>query len=154
MVKEYKVIGIGCLGLFILFIGFIVYSFLKIDDYCNDEFFDFLHLEDVRIEILKCSEGDFVNPSTILVVRIAGNNEAVKHFLRSNGFSFEEKPLWIDGKLESWERKEFAKQYEPYNKVISKHDSLYHYSNDTIRLSMIYADNLLFVNHGASWFQN
>ncbi|HLU94039.1 MAG TPA: hypothetical protein VKZ54_07940 [Membranihabitans sp.] len=125
-----------------------------VQNYCRDDFLNFLYLEGVTIEIIKCSEGDFVNPSTILVVRITGNNESVEHFLRSNGFSFKEKPLWIDGKLESWESKEFTKQYEPYSKVISKHDSLYHYSNDTIRLSMIYADNLLFVNHGASWFQN
>ena len=154
MHKEYKIAGLGCLGILIVALGVVVYSFIKVDDYCNSKFFDFLVLEGIQIEILKCSDGDILNPRTILVANISGNNESEKHFLRSNGFSFEEKPLWIDGKLESWEREDLELQYDPYSNVIDKHDFVYVYTNDAIRLSMIYADNLLFVNHGASWFQN
>lgn len=144
--QNIKIVGMGCSGLFIICIGFIVYCFLKIDDYCNDEFFDFLHREDVRIEILKCSE--FSNPlipKTVKVASVTGEFIQINQFLSKNGFY----------QTEDYKGRLGYDVFKPYSDSIKKSHIKYFYDNDKMGLYMLYSNHYLFIVYpGSTSFQD
>ena len=131
---------------------FIIHSCVQ--NYCKDSFLNFLCGDGITIEIIKCSEGNFVSPRTILVASISGDSTHIAHFLQCNKFSVTDSLWFLDGKTESWEREEFENQYKPYSHEIGKSQNNYFYTNDSIGVSMIYVNHFLFIKHSAAWFQN
>ena len=146
MRKQYKTIVLGCLSILIVALGVMVYSFIKVDDYCKSKFFDFLVLEGIQIEILKCSEysNPFI-PRTVKVARVDGDSSQINNFLSVNGFYQTDE---YRGMLESG-------LFAPYSEKIKENDVKFFYRNFDTGLYMLYSRHLLFVNHaGATTFQN
>ena len=145
MKSKYKFIRLGCLGMVIFCMAMIAYIFLTVDDYCNDEFFDFLDTEDVIIKILKCTEGQVLYPKIIKVADVKGSPTQIKKFLFKNGFY----------KTQNYEGRLGYDVYKPYSDSINKNDLKYFYDNDSMGLYMLYSNHLLFIEFpGSTTFQD